>query len=295
MRGRLITLLFMAALATTGCGRLNAGERRADLKEREEIHQNYQLTQGARVEVAGINGAVKIETTNGDTAEVNIVRYAANRAALEHNKITVNHSPDSLTVRGESKNNGVRSMLAHLFTQRSEVRQEVTLRLPRRVEVFTNGVNGRVMIGEINGAVRVSGVNGKVEVAQAVGSANVSGVNGSVLVTLAQLGDKGVSVSGVNGGVELRFANDTDASVKVSGINGSVRSTAADITVEKNGDGPNYSAQIGKGGAPVSINGVNGGVRLTRATSTEARTANPSQLTATKPDADNADDTREEE
>ncbi len=236
MRGQLSVLLFAAALATTGCSRMIAGEsQRADrdLKERDEMRQSYQLSAGARVEVAGISGAVKIETADIDTAEIAIVRYAATRAALEHHKIIVDHSPTSLFVHGEKDGSSVRSMLAHLLTRRNDVRQEVTLRLPRRVQLFTNGVNGRVTIGEVDGAVSVHGVNGRVEIAQAADHAEVSGVNGGVTMTLAQLGEKGVGIHGVNGGIELRFANDTNASFEVHGINGGVRSDASDIIVEK--------------------------------------------------------------
>lgn len=286
MRKQLSVLLFAAALLTTGCARMIAGESQhgdRDLKERDEMRQSYRLTPGARVEVAGISGMVKIETANTDTAEVSIVRYAATRAALEHHKITVDHSADNLTVRGEKNDSSVHSMLAHLFTRSSEVRQEVTLKLPRNVRLFTNGVNGRVTIGEVDGAVAVHGVNGRVEIAQALDHAEVNGVNGGVTMTLAKLGEKGVSIHGVNGSIELRFAGDVNASVDVHGINGSVRSDAPDIVVEKDKDDrSNVSAQIGKGGAPISLHGINGGVRLSRLTTTEASSVNNANAQAKK-------------
>ncbi len=289
MRKQLSVLLFTAALLTTGCARMIAGESQRgdrDLKERDEMRQSYRLTPGARVEVAGISGIVKIDTANTDTAEINIVRYAATRAALEHHKITVDHSADNLTVRGEKDDSSVHSMLAHLFTRSSEVRQEVTLKLPRNVRLFTNGVNGRVTIGEVDGAVAVHGVNGRVEIAQALDHAEVNGVNGGVTMTLAKLGEKGVSIHGVNGGIELRFAGDVNASVDVHGINGSVRSDAPDIVVEKDKDDrSNVSAQIGKGGAPVSLQGINGGVRLSRLTATAARSVDNANAQTKKTDS----------
>ncbi len=274
MRGLLITLSLVAACAMAGCSPIGVSQTMrsgSDLKERDEIHQNYQLTPGARVEVAGISGAVKIETTDGDMAEVNVVRYAASRAALEHHKVLIDASPNNLTVRGERNSDStVRSMLAHLFTRGNEVQQEVTLRLPRRVALFTNGINGRVMIGEISGPVSVHGVNGHIEIAQAQDHAEVAGVNGGVTMTLAQLGDKGVRISGVNGGIDLRLANDLNASFEVHGINGGVHSDAPDIVVQKE-DRSNATAQIGKGGAPISLSGINGGVNLARIANTEAR------------------------
>ena len=48
---------------------------------RQEIRQNYQLSPGARVELTGLNGAVKIETSDTKTAEVYIERSASSDEA----------------------------------------------------------------------------------------------------------------------------------------------------------------------------------------------------------------------
>ena len=44
---------------------------------REEIRQTYELSPGARVELIGLNGPVKIETSDTKTAEVYIERTAS--------------------------------------------------------------------------------------------------------------------------------------------------------------------------------------------------------------------------
>ena len=44
---------------------------------RQEIRQTYELAPGARVEIAGLNGAVKIETSDTKTAEIYIERIAS--------------------------------------------------------------------------------------------------------------------------------------------------------------------------------------------------------------------------
>src|SRR5215208_1518527 len=44
---------------------------------RQEIRQTYELAPGARVELSGLNGAVKIETSDSKTAEIYIERTAA--------------------------------------------------------------------------------------------------------------------------------------------------------------------------------------------------------------------------
>jgi len=229
----------------------------SDFTEKDEVRQSYQLTPGATVRVAGINGAVDIETSNGSTAEVHIVRSARSRADLEHRKIIIEHTPASLVVRGENENER-----RYARGEQPQVRQRVTLRLPRQIDLTASGINGRTSVGEVDGPVKVSGINGKVEVAQAVGYSELSGINGSVIVTIAQLGERGIRVSGINGAVELRFADALNADLKVTGINGSVNADMPNVTVQGTVSRNNFNARIGSGGAPINVSGVNGRVRL---------------------------------
>ena len=51
-----------------------SGDSDSQGETREEIRKSYDLAPGAKVEVAGINGAVKIETADIKTADVYIER-----------------------------------------------------------------------------------------------------------------------------------------------------------------------------------------------------------------------------
>jgi hypothetical protein len=237
---------------------LNQDKQATSGKVRDEIRKTFELTPGARVEVAGINGWVKIETSDTKTAEVYIERFGDSQEVLNRRKIIVEGSATSLTIRGEKGDNG---FLSRVFG--SNPREQVTLRLPRQVSLVTAGVNGSVTVGGIDGSVEVSGVNGKVDVVQAAGSAELSGINGNVSVGLTRLGQSGVEISGINGNVELRFAEDVNASFESHGLNGQVTSDLANVQVDKNGHG-SYSAKIGNGGSEISASGINGNIRLTR-------------------------------
>ncbi|PYP89955.1 MAG: hypothetical protein DMF61_01775 [Blastocatellia bacterium AA13] len=227
-----------------------------NLPEKDEINQTFQLAPGAKVEVSGINGPVDIQTSNTGTAEVNIVRSARTKDDLEYRKITVDQSNGGLVVRGEKeKDRNYRQV---------EVRERVSLKIPRQVELTTRGVNGRVTVGEIDGSVTMSGINGKVEVAQAGGYAHISGVNGTVGVRISRLGENGINVSGVNGKVELRFAEDLNADLTVTGINGPIHTDVSNLTVQGKMNPSNLRAKIGSGGSPISISGVNGSVTVSR-------------------------------
>jgi hypothetical protein len=240
------------------CPTARAQERQdTEFSEREEMRQTYNIAPGAEVKVSGINGRVEIETSSGGAAEVYILRSARNREDLAYHKVLIEQTPTSLTVHGESNRDN--SFNHH------EVRQYVRLRVPRQVELSVSGINGRVQVGEIDGAVQLKGINGGVEVAQAVGYADISGINGRVNVTLARLGERGMRLSGINGGIELRFANELNADLRVSGINGDVVTDVPNVTVEGRINRNNFNARIGAGGAPINVSGINGKLHLVAA------------------------------
>ncbi len=225
--------------------------------EHDAFDQNYQLAAGALVKVSGINGTVNVETTNSSTAEVHVMRSARTRAALERHRVIVEQTATGLYIHGENDKHGD-------WDDRRDngVRQRVTLRLPRQIELNASGINGRTTVGEVDGPVRLSGINGRVEVAQARGYSDISGINGSVTIMITQLGERGIRVSGVNGGVELRFADALNADLHVNGINGSVDADVPNVVVQGRINRSNFNAQIGTGGAPINVSGVNGHVRL---------------------------------
>lgn len=226
---------------------------------RDEIRKTYELAPGASVEVAGINGAVRVETADTKTAEVYVLRVGKDPGALERRKIVVDGSATSLTIRGEKGDGG---FFDWLFGENPT--ETVTLKLPRKISLTTKGVNGSVNVGDLDGSVRVNGVNGKVEIGQATGSAEFRGINGNVSVALRQLESQGVTIKGINGNIELRLAEGINADLEARGMNGNLRSDIPEIAIEKSEHGHKYFAHIGTGGNPITVSGINGNIRLTR-------------------------------
>ena len=233
------------------------GDKRETGNAREEIRKNFDLAPGARVEVSGINGWVKIETSDRKTADIYIERLGDSQEALNRRKITIEKTADGLTIRGEKGDGG---LLSRMFG--SSPTEHVTLQLPKQISLVTNGVNGSVTSGGIDGSLEVNGVNGKVEIAQASGSAAISGINGNVSVGLAKIG-KGVDLSGINGNIELLLGEELNATLEAHGMNGHVTSELQNVVVDKSSHG-SYSAQIGSGGSSISASGINGNIHLTR-------------------------------
>src|SRR5215204_2556949 len=187
MKGRIfVVVLLVAAAAFAGrwVNRASVGSSPNGAR-REETRQTFRLDPGARVEVGRINGAVVVKTADTDAAEVHIVRTANSPEDLEYGRVNVEATSSSLEVSGER---GPRGLWHRIWNGGGKVRQEVTLVLPRRVELSAGHVNGSVSIGEVEGSVDVSHVNGRVEVAQSAGRAEVSHVNGGVKFGVSRLG-----------------------------------------------------------------------------------------------------------
>jgi hypothetical protein len=228
----------------------------SEFTERDEFRQSYALAPGAQVRVSGMNGSVDVETSTSGTAEVYVLRTARNRSDLDYRKVIVEQTASGLVVRGENERehgwNG----------ENHQVRQRVTMKIPRNVDFTASGINGRATVGEIDGPVSLSGINGHVDVAQARGYVNISGVNGAVTMTITQLSERGIRVSGINGRVELRFDGALNADLSVNGVNGSVNADVPNVSVQGRVSRQSFNAKIGAGGAPINVNGVNGSVRL---------------------------------
>jgi hypothetical protein len=248
---------------------VDKGGEGVDFAEREEIRRSYTLKPNADVIVSGIDGRVDVETADIDHAEVLIVRSAKKPEDLQFRKIKIEHDPTELRIRVEDD----RRSFFSVFGSRPDGRQRVMLKLPRKVKLETNGVNGDVAVGEIEGGVDVRGLNGKINIAQFTGGATFRGVNGKIDATVAKLSTGGVDINGVNGNTTLRFVGEVNADVDARGHNGRVESDLPNLQENKDenrhGHG-RYSARIGAGGPSIEIRGVNGNVFLMKAEKSNA-------------------------
>jgi DUF4097 and DUF4098 domain-containing protein YvlB len=245
----------------------NAGE------VREEVRQSYELAPGARVELGGINGSVKIETSDTRTAEVYIERTASSQEALNRRKIEIQADANRLRINGETTEH---NFFAKLFG--SKASERVTLKVPRQISLYAKGVNGAFVVGELDGAIELSGINGRVQVANAAGSATLKGINGNVVFGMKRIEADGVTLSGINGNIELQLPADLNADFDAKGMNGRVIADMPNVSVDKSKRGT-YWARIGSGGSGITAKGINGNIRLTSAPPATPSTSAATDLT----------------
>lgn len=263
----IIVVILVVIAAIAGIVRSNSGANIKTLishkstgESREEIRKSFELAPGARVEVFHINGSVNIQTADTTTADVYVERIGASAEALARRKVVVEGDANSLKIFGEKADVG---FFARLFGSNS--REKVTVKLPRRIDLLAKGVNGSVVVGDLDGPVEVRGVNGRVQIAGTTGTAVFKGINGNIVVGLKQLNPEGVTISGINGNIELQLSQELNAYLEAKGMNGRVFSEIAGVSVEKERRG-RYWAQIGSGGNSINAKGINGNIRLSRTT-----------------------------
>jgi hypothetical protein len=103
----LVALVMIAGIAGIVRSHSKAGDfdrlvsHDASDQVREEIRQSYQLAPGASVELMNINGAIRIETSDTNTAEVYIERLASSNEALGRRKVIIEADSNNLRIRGE--------------------------------------------------------------------------------------------------------------------------------------------------------------------------------------------------
>lgn len=256
---------------TNAYGTQSAGE----FDEREEINRSFTLSRGARVEVSSISGSVEIRTSEGNRAEVHIVRMAPNREDFLLRKFTIQHTPNSLIVRAEDERQD-------RANRQVQIRERVVLELPRQIELAVNSISGPVIVGSVAGpmqassisgpltignvgdAVKLSSISGSVRLGSVTGHLTASSVSGSLSVAVTRLDRRGIQLSSISGPVELRFEDELNADLDVTNISGRVQLDVPNVTLQRAANGSNVKARIGSGGVPISMSSISGSVRLER-------------------------------
>jgi DUF4097 and DUF4098 domain-containing protein YvlB len=242
----------------------------SDFKFAKEIRQSYELASGAEVNVRDFNG--KLEVSGAQTpqdgknkhaestgkAELYLVRTVRDAEHFKYRKVTIEHSPERLTVRTEREQ---RSELFQMFANRGSERMRAILKVPAGVQLNIAGLGGRLKVENVDGAMRFHGVNGRVEILKIAGPADLQGINGRITMSVKELTEDGLSIKGVNGGIELALPSPINAEVKASGVNGHVIVDVPNLATGDNRFG-NFKGTIGKGGPKIEFSGVNGRIRV---------------------------------
>jgi DUF4097 and DUF4098 domain-containing protein YvlB len=232
----------------------------------EEFHQTYPLSATGRVNLANINGGVKIKVWDRAAVQVDAIKKAYRRERLEEAKIEVTATEENIRIKTDYPDE---SMNFRSDERRYEnpATVEYSLTVPRKATLESiELINGPVDIEGVEGSVKASSINGPVNVRGLMGEARLSTINGPLQAVFTQLDEsKTISLSSVNGSVTLIIPSDANAMVRASTVHGMISN---DFGIQvKHGEyvGHNLDGQIGSGGPKVKLQNVNGGIRITHA------------------------------
>jgi DUF4097 and DUF4098 domain-containing protein YvlB len=249
-----LSLMVLAIVPGGGVARADSWGDDSSWNEREEINQNYTLPAGSSVEINDISGPVKVETSDGNTAEVHVVSSAPDREELAKRRAVVEQTGSTLRIY-TPENRDHRWHNVH-------VRQSVTVRIPISSSLKVNDVAGSVTVGRIDGDLRVNDVAGRLEVESAGGSPHISDIAGPVTLTLSRLSAEGIHLSDIAGRLELRIAGNVDADVSVDDIAGSVDVDMPNVTLLGKKSRDSFHGKIGNGGPQIAVSDIAGSVTI---------------------------------
>lgn len=229
---------------------------------------------GRTVYVRNLNGAIRVESATGATAEVRAEKKWR-RGDPKDVKITAEK-----TARGdilvcaiwEGRNtrcdeDGYRSSGDRdgwWGRRDNDVSVQFTIYLPKGVKLDASTVNGGLEISGATAQVLAKTVNGSVDASSTSGPVNAKTVNGSIRVRAGTMGNADVEYETVNGSITLELPEGLNADFEARTVNGSVISEDFPITIQGRIDRRRIEGKIGKGGPELRVTTVNGSIRLRR-------------------------------
>src|SRR5262245_14522607 len=250
-------------------------------------------TNHTQVFVIGINGKVKVETADTETAEVLIVRSARNRGDLQRQKVEISpeNNQENLHIyvgendvgdddwrgpRRTVKRRALKAINVHDGADSSpdslpEIRHRVVLRLPRKAGLEIRRIGGDVMVGEVGGHLTIDGVTGNVRIGLATGPIVIGNIIGPIDITSSPLRANNIKIGGgVNGDVNLRFEGEVNADLNAHEVNGAITPDFPNVEISESEPVRGaLKARSGRGGLSIQLNDINGNVTLSKASNRE--------------------------
>ena len=244
----LVALMLLAAIFAASIAHAQSRPEEGGLPERREIHKTYKLAPGDTVEVSMIAGPVEIETTNSDTANVDIFESGQTRRDLECYKTVVEQISTRLVIRHEQSCSNVND------------HQRVKLTLPRSVNMSLENIAGFIHVGAIDGMLRLSSIAGPATV-ERVQTAKILSLAKGLTMGLVQPAGQGIQISSIMGGIDLSIGDGVHTNIAVTSLNGEIDAPGASVTKINDSS---FNVRIGSGGKPISVSSIQGKIRIHR-------------------------------
>lgn len=250
----------LLAIATTACDIVTADLRS---EESSSWQKSYPLDASGRLEIANVNGKIRVEPSSGNTVEVTATKKARGatpeqaKASLE--RATIVETVSAASVKLETKI----ARTTGIVMNGGNLQVEYTVKVPAGAEVRLVTVNGGIEIADLKGRVFAETTNGGVEARGLTGQLQASTTNGGLDIDMAAIPEGGVKLECTNGGITVRLPRDAKATISASISNGGIDSGDLGIDVTGEHNRRRLEGRMNGGGPRVQIEGTNGGITLT--------------------------------
>jgi hypothetical protein len=238
----------------------------------EDFRWSGAVAAGDRVEIKGVNGAIRAEPASGSQVEVTAVKRRGERGRVEDVRIERVVHDGGVTFcavypsgRRNRTNRCTPGDEWNTSVEDNDVRVEWTVRVPRGVHFLGATVNGAVNARNLLADASVSSVNGAVTVS-AAGVVEASTVNGDIDATTGRAdAGRDLHFATVNGDILLKVPANFQARVDAELLNGRIESDWPLEISRGRYVGASAEGEIGRGGHRLKMETVNGTLEIRRA------------------------------
>lgn len=266
MRKTIATLSLLAGLvAASACDHERAVASDGRDAKSVTINRTWPAAQINNLRISEVDGGISVEA--GDTNEITLVAVAKGKLDVKPEKenqglFETVLDGDTLRIGREEKKNGRKFRIRFLWDN-DRTRIQYTLKVPAKVSLDVNTVNGRIATRGIEGATEATSVNGSIDVEVAgTHGLEATTVNGRVKARFTKAFN-GAKFRTVNGGVRATLPQSASFTVDLAQVNGDFEA-AFPLSIHSHPGRRRVSGEVNGGNHELKITTVNGDVELAR-------------------------------
>lgn len=218
----------------------------------QKISRRFDISSAGSIELANINGEIKVTTNAAATVEVLAVKKSDDKGEIENVDLIfeLQNNHLNVTTKYNKKN--------------TKAKVDFTVVIPEKLN--------RAVFKSVNGAIACEGnfqdlkletVNGLIKFAGDFASTSLSAVNGTVNISQEAQLNGDLSVETVNGAIDIEINRKAAFTLEGSAVNGGI-DCEFPVSVQRHFIGSSLKGQVNGGGHKISLETVNGRIRIAK-------------------------------
>lgn len=218
----------------------------------QKINRRFDLSAAGSVELANINGEIRISTASAAAMTVLAVKKSDKKGEIETVDVIFEAQGDNLRISTKySKKN-------------TQAKVDFTVVVPEKLaKAVFKSINGTVLCSGKFADLTLKSVNGRIQFDGDFASARLSSVNGTLKISREAQLNGDLSAETVNGTIDIELGRKSAFTVEGSTVNGNISSDFP-LTVERHFIGSSLKGQVNGGGHRVTLETVNGRISISK-------------------------------